>query len=217
MATMRCRVVALLLLVSTVGVATTAVAGQYNKVISIGDPMPSFSNLPSISGKAISSADITTSVVVLISMANHCPWSRGGEADLIKLVDAFRGKSVRIIAFSVNDDPTDSLEKMKERAHKRGFNFDYMRDESQELGRQLGATRTPEYYVFNKNRKLVYTGLLNNSPATLASDDDEPAYTRGKPKVHYVADAINAALAGKPVPIKETRAHGCTVIYRNNR
>ena len=206
----------LIVMVLTLWVSSTSLAGQYNKVISIGDNMPSFSALPSITGKTVSSADLKESVVVLISMANHCPWSRGGEADLIKLVKDYRGKSVRIIAFSVNDDPADNLEAMKERGRQRGFNFDYLRDESQQLGRQLGATRTPEYYVFNKERKLVYTGLLHNSPATLASDDDEPAYTRGKPKVHYVADAIEASLAGKAVMIKETRAHGCTVIYRND-
>ena len=100
---------------------------------------------------------------------------------------------------------------MKEHAKAKGYNFTYVYDESQELGRALGATRTPEYFVFDKSRKLVYMGAIHNSPARMASG--EVRYTKGEPTEFHVKDAVLATLAGKPVPVAETRAHGCSVEY----
>jgi hypothetical protein len=89
-----------------------------------------------------------------------------------------------------------------------------MYDESQDIGRKLGATRTPEYFVFDSQRRLVYMGLLYDSPAKM-NTDGSVRHINGEPRQHYVRDAIDATLAGKPVSIPETRAHGCTVKYIN--
>jgi hypothetical protein len=192
--------------------ASTAGAGQYNAIMSIGDPMPSFESLPAIDGSTLSSSALDQDVVVLVSLANHCPWVRGMDGDLVKLVQGLDGRSVRVVAFSVNHREEDRLPAMKEHAGKAGYNFTYVYDDSQELGRDLGATHTPEYFVFDKARKLVYTGALYDSPAKMGSDG-KPHYMNGEPRVHYVRDAIDATLAGQPVKVAETSAPGCTVEY----
>lgn len=189
-------------------------AGQYNAIMEIGDAMPTFTKLPATDGKTVSSLDIKESVVVLVSLANHCPWVKGMDKDLVELVKQFDGQDVRVIGFSVNRRQDDRLPAMKEHAKKTGYNFTYVYDESQQLGRALGATRTPEYFVFNKQRKLVYMGLLYNSPAKM-NRDGSIRHINGTPSEHYVADAIQATLGGKPVKTAETRAHGCSVKYES--
>jgi len=187
-------------------------AGEYNKVISIGDPLPVFENLPTTDGGTLSSADLEESVLVLVSLANHCPWVKGMDGGLVELVDQFKGQDVRVVGFAVNHREDDRLPAMKKHAAKNGYNFTYAYDESQDLGRELGAARTPEYFVFNADRKLVYMGLLTNSPARKTRSGGI-SFINGDPVDFYVADAITATLAGKPTEPAETRAHGCTVEY----
>lgn len=203
------------LLILLVGLAAApCYAGEYNSVLNIGDTMPGFKNLPSVSGKTLSSSDLTSDVVVLVSLANHCPWVRGMDPGLVDLASQFKGKSVEIVGVSVNHREDDQLPAMKQHARNNGYTFEYVYDESQQLGRDLGATRTPEYFVFNKQRKLIYMGLLTNSPAKQGMTG-EIKHFNGEPSEFYVSDAIDAALAGKPVKIAETRAHGCSVKYAN--
>jgi peroxiredoxin len=187
-------------------------AGTYNSVAAIGDPLPAFESLPVVDGSTLSSADLTEEVVVLVFLANHCPWVRGMDGDLVRLVDSFADASVRVVGVSVNHREEDRLPAMKEHAATNGYQFAYVFDESQELGRALGATRTPEYFVFDADRKLAYMGAIHDSPARETSDGSI-TYTKGEPAEHYVADAVGALLAGEPVPTAETLAHGCSVEY----
>ncbi len=191
-------------------------AGEYNAVVNIGAPMPEFSELPATDGTTLSSSDLTEEVVVLVFLANHCPWVQGMDGDLVKLGRAVQSDKVRIVGVSVNHREDDRLEAMKEHAAHAGYNFTYLYDETQELGRKLGATRTPEYYVFDKNRSLVYMGLLHNSPASKRRDGTIH-YTEGEPTEFYVADAVRALLAGEEVTAEETRAHGCSVEYEQDQ
>lgn len=189
-----------------------AAAGEFNAVMSIGDNMPAFAALPAVDGSTLSSADLDADVVVLVSLANHCPWVRGMDADLVKLANSFANQSVAIVGFSVNHREDDRLEAMKKHAKEFGYTFTYVFDESQAIGRALGAVRTPEYFVFDKNRKLSYTGLLHNSPAKI-NRDGTVRYTKGDPTEFYVHDAVNALLAGKIPAVTETKAQGCSVKY----
>jgi peroxiredoxin len=186
-------------------------AGKYNAVITIGMKAPDFHNLPATDGKTYSMSDFKEDVLVMVFLANHCPWVRGGEHDLVQTVNQFKGKSVRFVAIGVNLRPEDTLPAMKERAAQQGYNFIYLHDPSQEIGRKLGATHTPEYFVLNKQRQIVYNGLLTNSPAVM--EGGSPRYVNGEPRNFYVRDAINAALSGSAPPVAETRAQGCTVEY----
>ena len=197
----------------TLFVCSTGYAGEYNEVLNIGDSMPGFTKLPTTDETTLSSADIKESVVVLVSLANHCPWVRGMDGDLVKLAKTFEGKDVRIIGFNVSHREDDRLPAMKEHAKKNGYNFTYVYDDSQALGRALGAARTPEYFVFDKDRKLVYMGLLYNSPAAMR--DGKVTHINGTPSDFYVQDAITSTLEGKPVKNAETRAHGCSVKYES--
>ncbi len=193
--------------------AGLAAAGEFNKVVSIGDAMPEFTNLPTADGAQLSSADITEDVVVLVALANHCPWVKGMDADMVKLANSFGGKSVRFVGLAFNHREDDRLPAMKTHAEQAGYPFQYAFDESQALGRALGATRTPEYFVYDSDRKLVYTGALYNSPAKIQSDGSVK-YTRGEPTEFFVHDAVMATLAGESVTLAETKAHGCTVKYQ---
>lgn len=186
-------------------------AGKYNSVITIGMKAPAFNNLPATDGKTYSMSDFKEDALVLVFLANHCPWVRGGEADLIRTVNEFKGKSVRFVGIGVNLRQEDQLPAMKQRAASSGYNFIYLFDASQEIGRKLGATNTPEYFVLNKQREIVYYGVLTNSPAVM--EGSSPRYVNGTPKNFYVRDAINAVLNGTRVPVAETRAQGCTVEY----
>lgn len=209
---MSIRSVSFLFLVATLSLAAPVAAGRYNSTVSIGDAMPAFEKLPEVKGGTLSSADISETVVVLVSLANHCPWVRGMDGDLVSLVASLKGKDVRVVGFAVNRQDDDRLPAMQAHAKRYGYNFDYVYDESQDLGRKLGATRTPEYFVYDKQRKLVYTGLLHDSPARMG-DEGKAHYTEGEPDEFYVRDAVEAVLAGKPVPVAETRPHGCSVKY----
>lgn len=190
-------------------------AGEYNAVVEIGAAMPEFSELPATDGTTLSSADLSEEVVVLVFLANHCPWVKGMDPDLVALVDDLQSDRVRVVGVSVNHREDDRLPAMKKHGEQAGYNFTYVYDESQELGRALGATRTPEYYVFDQDRELVYMGLLHNSPASKRRDGTIH-YTEGEPTEFYVADAVKALLAGREIPVAETRAHGCSVEYEQD-
>lgn len=196
--------------------ATQTLAGEFNSAIDIGDPLPAFTDLPTVDGATLSSEAIEEDVLLLVSMSNTCPFSRGIEKDLIALVDKFQDKSVKTIAMSFNINSRDKMPAMKQRAKESSFNFAYLRDDSQDLGRALGTSVTPEFFVFNKDRKLVYMGLLHNSPA-MEQGPGEAIYLRGEPKEFYVENAINNSLAGteKQIEVRETSAYGCTVEYYN--
>jgi thiol-disulfide isomerase/thioredoxin len=187
--------------------------GKYNSTIDIGMKAPAFANLPATDGKTYSMSDFKEDVLVVVFLANHCPWVRGGEPDLIKLVNDNKGKSVRFVAVGINLRQEDTLPAMKVRVQQAGYNFLYLHDASQEIGRKFGATHTPEYFVLDKNRKVVYTGLLTNSPALL--EGRSPRYTNGPPSQFYVRDAIEAAAAGKTPAVTETRPQGCTLEYKS--
>ena len=187
-------------------------AGEYNQVVDIGAPLPEFENLPATDGTTLSSGDLKEEVVVLVFLANHCPWVKGMDGDLVELVDGLAGMDVRVVGVSVNHMEADRLPAMEEHGKKVGYNFTYIYDESQELGRQLGATRTPEYFVFDGDRRLAYMGLLHDSPAMMRGDGSVN-YTNGDPSTFYVRDAVDALLAGEGVAEAETRAQGCSVKY----
>jgi peroxiredoxin len=106
-----------------------------------------------------------------------------------------------VVAINVNTIPEDSLPKMKEHAQEKGFNFPYLFDESQKIARDFGATYTPEFFVLDKDRKVVYMGALD--------DRNDPA----KATVHYLEAAVQAALKGEKPPYPETVARGCLIRF----
>lgn len=180
-------------------------AGEFNKKVNIGDAAPTFKELPAADGKSYSLDDFKDKDVLVVAVTcNHCPVAVAYEDRLIDFAKKYAtgdDAKVALIAVNVNNMEADRLPKMKERASEKGFNFPYLYDESQELGRALGAAVTPEFFVFDKDRKIVYMGAM---------DDNQ-----SKPTKNYLAEAVDAALKGDAVPSAETRARGCGVRYES--
>ncbi len=194
--------VAVLLLVSPVR------AGKHNPVLDIGSSAPSFGKLPGVDGKEHAFADFKDKdVLVVVFTCNTCPYALDYEKRLIQFTKDYCGPDgkVALVAINVNRVPGDRLDDMKDRAEKYHYNFPYLYDESQQSARQYGATFTPEFFVLDKDRKVVYMGAMDDSP----SGD--------KVTQKHVENAVNAALAGKKPATTETVAIGCLVRYVRER
>jgi len=184
------------------GLAFPAQAGKFNAKLNIGDAAPTFTDLQGVDGKTYSLDSFKDKdVVVLCITCNHCPVAVSYEDRIINFARKYAGpdSKVALVAINVNNLEADKLPRMKERASEKGFTFPYLYDPSQKIGRALGATVTPEFFVLNKERKVVYLGALDDS--------------QRNPKVNYLEPAVEAALKGEMPITKETRARGCSVKY----
>ena len=178
--------------------------GKFNKKVKIGDQAPAYNNLPGVDGKNHSLSDLAgKEIVVLIVTCNHCPVSVAYEDRIIEFNKKFAGSDgkVALVAINVNNLEADKLPKMKERAAEKGFTFPYLYDESQKIGREYGASVTPEFFVLNKDRKIVYTGAM---------DDNNDS---SKVKNRYLESAVQSALKGEVPTTVETAGRGCSVKY----
>ena len=125
---------------------------------------------------------------------------------MMALQREYGDRGFRLVAVNSNDAesyPEDSFDEMKARAEKVGFNFDYLYDEDQSVARALGAERTPEVFLFDRERRLVYHGAIDDS-----RDENEV-------RKRYLREAIEATLAGQEPLEPETPAVGCTVKWRS--
>ncbi len=174
--------------------------------IALSQTAPSFS-LPGVDGRSHSLDDYDDApALVLVQSCNHCPYVQAWEGRLIAIQQDYAERGVRIVAISSNDvssHPEDSFEQMQLRAQEQGFNFDYLYDESQSIARALGSERTPEVFVFDSARKLVYHGAIDDSR-------DETSVT-----ADYLRDALDAVLAGAAPAVADTPPVGCTVKWRS--
>lgn len=191
-------------------VATTAVAqaGKYNPVLDIGDTAPAWSKLPGVDGKEHSLADLKDKqVVVMVFTCNTCPYALDYEKRLIQFTKDYCGpdSKVALVAINVNRVPGDRLKDMQDRAKKYEYNFPYLYDESQKIAKDFGATFTPEFFVLDRDRKVVYMGAMDDNTMV------------DKVKTKYVEDAVKAALAGEKPAVTETVAIGCLVRYARER
>jgi len=167
---------------------------------------PTF-DLPGVDGRSHSLDEYADApVLVLVQSCNHCPYVLAWEGRINMLQREYAERGVRIVAISSNDAeayPADSFERMVEHAREAGYVIDYLYDESQDVARALGSERTPECFVYDAERRLVYHGAVDDNR-------DEPDVTE-----HYLRDAIEAALAGDTPPVTDTPAVGCTVKWRS--
>lgn len=170
-----------------------------------GTAAPDF-DLPAVDGKHYALKDFAEDALVVFFSCNHCPYVQAYEDRVIELQNEFKGKA-RFIAINANDastHPDDSFDNMVKRAKERKFNFLYLRDDSQDVARAYGATHTPHLFVFDRNRKLAYTGRVDDNW-------QEPAKV-GK---HYLKDALTAITQGRKPAEPETFAIGCTIKWKN--
>lgn len=183
--------------------ASTAMAGKFNKVLSIGDTAPALANIVGTDGKQHSLADYKDAkAIVVVFTCNHCPVAQQYEQRLVDLQRQYKDKNVQVLAICVNGGDEDNLEHMKQRAQEREFNFPYLSDPSQAAGKLYGAQKTPEVVVLDGKRKVVYMGAIDDSWMS-AEDVKKP----------YVRNALDAVLSGKSPEVQEMRATGCGIDY----
>jgi peroxiredoxin len=173
--------------------------------LTLGANAPSF-DLPGVDGRSHTLAEYADApLLALVQSCNHCPYVVAWEGRMKAIQRDYGDRGFRLAAIGSNDAdryPEDSFEEMRARAEREGFNFDYLYDEDQSVARALGSERTPEVFLFDADRRLVYHGAIDDSR-------DERAVTR-----HYLREALDAALAGEAPEVADTPAVGCTVKYR---
>ena len=171
--------------------------------IPLGTPMPPFS-LSDPSGKRFDSTRLSGQKGLLVAFTcNHCPYVIQSEERVLEFTRDYQPRGVAYVAINSNSANTyadDSFDHMKERAQERGFNFPYLRDESQDVARAYGALRTPHFYVFDENHKLRYTGRMDDNPRN-----------PGQETTHELRDAVDALLANHEIEVPLTNPIGCNV------
>jgi peroxiredoxin len=175
-------------------------------ILELGSPAPDF-KLPGVDGKDQSLSDFgAAKALCIVFSCNHCPYVQAYEGRMVSLQNELGPQGAQIVAINSNDAegyPEDSFENMKKRAKEQGFNFPYLRDESQAVAKAFGAERTPHIFLFDSARKLAYIGRIDDNYK-------DPAAVKSR----ELADAINEIIAGKPVSVPETFAVGCTIKWK---
>jgi peroxiredoxin len=173
--------------------------------VGLGTEAPQF-DLPGVDGQNHSLDSYADGeALVLVQSCNHCPYVQAWENRLSAIARDYADRGVRVVAVNSNDAdnyPEESFEEMGKRATAQGFAFDYVYDEPQAVARELGAERTPEVFVYDRDRKLVYHGAIDDNR-------DEGGVTQ-----QYLRDALDAVLSGQEPAVSETPAVGCTVKWK---
>ena len=163
--------------------------------------------LPATDGTTYRPEDFAGAPVFgVIFHCNHCPYAQAWEDRLIAVQRNYAGRGVRLVLINANDPvkyPADDFPHMKARAEEKGYPFPYLFDETQEIARAYGATRTPEVFLFDRAGTLRYHG---------APDDnyEDPQAVQHQ----YLRDAIDALLSGATPATSETKVVGCTIKWR---
>jgi len=144
--------------------------------------------------------------IAIMFTCNHCPYVRAWEDRMVKIQSDYAGQGMRLVAINATDEskyPDGSYLKMEERAREKGFNFPYLRDETQEVARAYGAERTPEVFLFDGDLVLRYHGAIDDNY-------DNPSAV----KEHYLRNALDAIVSGRSPQTAETKPVGCTIKWK---
>ena len=177
-------------------------------MLELGTIAPNFALTDVVSGKTVHRDDFRGNKALLVLfICAHCPYVRHIEKSLGKLGADYAGKPIAIVAISSNDvttHPADSPAGLKQQAKDNGFTFPYLYDESQDVAHAYKAACTPDPYLFDENFRLVYRGQY---------DDSRPG--NGVPVTGKdLRAAIDAVLAGKPVPAGQKPSIGCNIKWK---
>jgi len=171
--------------------------------LEIGSPAPDFA-LPATDGKTYTLGDFGyAELLVIFFTCNHCPYVINSDELTRASADRFADRGIRFVGINSNSPNTykeDSFECMVERMAEHGFPWTYLHDASQDVARAYGALRTPHFYVFDRDRKLIYTGRAVDSPRV-----PENVTT------HDLDRALEEALGGGPLSVPVTNPAGCNV------
>src|SRR5262245_589100 len=177
-------------------------------MLPLGTKAPQFS-LASVDGRMVSLDDFKSAPVVLVAfICNHCPFVKHVAAGFAQLAREYQTKGAAVVAISSNDPvgyPADSPEQMVHETENRGYTFPYLFDETQSVAKAYRAACTPDFYVFDKDRKLVYRGQMDDS----RPDSGIPVSGSD------LRAALDAVLAGKPVSEKQRPSIGCNIKWKS--
>jgi len=176
-------------------------------MLPLGTRAPDFA-LPDTKGRTVSLGDFAEAPVLLVSfLCNHCPFVKHVRNQLAALVKEYQAKGVAVVGINSNDVenyPADSPENMAKEARAAGYTFPYLYDETQEVAKAYHAACTPDFFVFDRDRRLFYRGQM---------DDSRPGNNiplTGKD----LRAALDAALAGRPAPAEQKPSLGCNIKWK---
>jgi peroxiredoxin len=178
-----------------------------SKMLDLGTLAPDF-NLPDTQGNMVSLADFEDAPALLvIFMCNHCPFVKHILSVMVDLIKQYQTKGMAVVGINSNDVanfPDDLPEKMATVAEEFGFTFPYLYDESQEVAKAYHAACTPDFFLFDKERKLVYRGQM---------DDSRPGNDIPATGVDLIK-AMNAVLVGREVNVQQEPSMGCNIKWK---
>ena len=177
-------------------------------ILPLGTPAPPFALRDVMSGQVYSLDSYTGKAALLVMfLCRHCPYVQYVEQEIAKLGADYADTRLAIVGISSNDPvhyPDDAPERLKEMAQRLGFGFAFCFDETQEVAKAYKATCTPDFYLFDAERRLVYQGQLDDS----RPGNDKPITGR------HLRAAIDAVLAGKPVDKHQKPSIGCSIKWK---
>ena len=177
-------------------------------MLSLGSPAPDFSLPDVVSGDTVTLGSFADREALLVMfICRHCPFVVHVQEELARLGSDYQAKNVGIVAISSNDvetHPDDAPPNLKAMAEELGFTFPYCYDESQEVARAFQAACTPDFFLFDGGRKLVYRGQLDGS----RPGNNEPLTGRD------LRDAVDAVLSGTPVSTTQMPSIGCDIKWK---
>jgi len=179
-------------------------------MLPLGTKAPEFS-LPDTDSKKVSLADFKSAPALLVMfICNHCPYVQHVAFAMAKLAAEYQKKGVAVVGINANDAqnyPADSPAMMRQEVRRVGYTFPYLYDESQAIAKAYHAACTPEFYLFDKNRQLVYRGRFDGSSPGNAVP------TTGAD----LRAALDAVLAGKAVPADQKPSMGCNIKWKTGQ
>ncbi len=170
--------------------------------LSIGEKAPFF-KLPATDGNSYSLDDFQERVLVVFFTCNHCPYVIGSDEVTRATAKKYLPRGVEFVGINSNSPntyPADDFKNMVERMNQYKFPWKYLYDASQDIARAYGALTTPHFFVFNRQRKLVYTGKATDSPRDASGI-----------RVHNLEEALEEHLNGTPVSTPLTNPIGCNI------
>ena len=177
-------------------------------MLSLGTPAPQFSLRDVVSGQSYSLNSFTDETALLVMfMCRHCPYVVHVEQEIAKIGRDYAGTRLGIIGISSNDPvqyPDDAPPRLKEMAERLGFTFPFCFDETQDIAKAYRAACTPDFYLFDRERRLAYRGQLDDS----RPGSNKPVTGRD------LRAAIDAVLAGKPLDSNQRASVGCSIKWK---
>jgi peroxiredoxin len=176
-------------------------------MLPLGTEAPAF-QLPDTQGKTISISDFRDAPALLVVfMCNHCPYVKHIRESLVELVKEYQAKGVAVVAINANDVdayPDDSPELMARDAETYGYTFPYLYDQTQQVARAYKAACTPDFFLFDRDRRLVYRGQIDSS----RPGNDKPLSGED------LRAALEAVLAGGQISAQQKPSMGCNIKWK---